>query len=88
MICPLTPPNSPQEKVEEDRFVRAQTKEQLEKIRQDATIQAAAAQANKDAKIFEEQLRPAMGEVKALLRTSEKLSDETVERIVRWRFGI
>jgi flagellar hook-basal body complex protein FliE len=68
--------------------MRAQTTEQLEKIRQDATNQAMAAQAKKDAKMFEEQLRPAMNEVKALLRTSENLSDQTVERIAKWHFGI
>jgi hypothetical protein len=79
---------SQQEKVEEDRFVRAKTSEQLQKIRQDIADTTAAVQAAKDAKHYAEHIQPSINEVKALLKPNETLSDETLERIVRWNMGI
>jgi len=83
----LTPVN-PQEKVEEDKFVRAQTQQQIEKLRAEKEKLAADAQAAHDAKLFAEQVLPSIKEVKALLKSSEQLSEETVEKIVQWKFGM
>jgi len=83
----LTPVN-PQEKVEEDKFVRAQTQQQIEKLRAEKEKSAADAQAALDTKLFAEQVLPSIKEVKALLKSSEQLSEETVEKIVRWKFGM
>ena len=48
----------------------------------------AAVQAAKDVKHYAEHIQPSINEVKALLRPNEKLSDETLERIVKWNMGI
>jgi len=79
---------SSKEKVEEDKFVRAQTQQQIEKLRAEKEKSAADAQAALDTKLFAEQVLPSIKEVKALLKSSEQLSEETVEKIVRWKFGM
>jgi hypothetical protein len=73
-----------QEKHEEDRYIREQEKKYFEKKKAELEKKMH----DEDLAHFKEAIAPKMAEVSALLqKTGDKVSDEALEALARWKMG-
>jgi uncharacterized protein YdcH (DUF465 family) len=78
-LCPK------QEKVEEDRYMRAQEDEWREKLRK---LKAEEAHMREDA-LHQEVVKPVMEDVsKILAETGDRVSDEALENLTKWKLDL
>eukprot|EP00565_Helicotheca_tamesis_P007921 CAMPEP_0185723588 /NCGR_PEP_ID=MMETSP1171-20130828/384_1 /TAXON_ID=374046 /ORGANISM="Helicotheca tamensis, Strain CCMP826" /LENGTH=117 /DNA_ID=CAMNT_0028391319 /DNA_START=41 /DNA_END=394 /DNA_ORIENTATION=+ len=76
------------EKVEEDRYIRQKEKEILEKKKLEAAAKQAAAELTAAEEARSAAIAAAKSEVHDVLaETYEKLSDEALENIAKWKLG-
>jgi len=73
-----------QEKHEEDRYIREQEKAYFEKKKAELEKKLH----EEDLAYFKEAIAPKMAEVSSLLKkTGDKVSDEALEALARWKVG-
>ena len=78
----------PQEKVEEDKYMRQKDAAILEKIHAKMMEDAmAAAEASADSQ-FDDHVKPVMEEIRAMMASGDSLSDESLEALARWKLGL
>jgi gas vesicle protein len=74
-----------QEKVEEDRYMRAQEEAWKEKLRK---LKAEEMHMREDA-LHAEVVKPVMEDVsKMLAKTGDSVSDEALENLTKWKLGL
>lgn len=75
----------PQEKVEEDRFMREQEKKFFEKKKKELE----AKMHEQELAIFQETIAPSMAQAEVLLKkTGDKVSDAGLEALARWKLDM